>query len=133
MRSVREIDSDIYRRLRPHLRLFGTGRINLNSAEREVLLALEGMTEEAVAVIARFRRNGTRLRSLDELSQELSTSARSVLRDHMVRLRAKTTIDTRQVEVVSEAWVPGGITRSRLQGLLTRADNSVVLAWRRRS
>ncbi len=132
LRSVRGMDDDVYRRLVPHLRLLGTGRINLNSAEREVLLALEGMSEEAVAVIARTRRSGNRLASLDELNLALPPSARSIMRESLVRLRTKTTVDTREVEVVSEAWVPGGQTRSRLQGLFVRSDNDVILAWRRR-
>src|SRR5690606_8405821 len=46
LRFVMGMTSADYDLLSPHLTLFGSGRINLNSAPREVLLALPGVTEE---------------------------------------------------------------------------------------
>ncbi len=133
LRSVAGVDHDVFRRLSPHLRLFGSGRVNVNAAPREVLLAIDGMSEEAVGVLLRYRRSGRRLQNLEELAEELSSAGRSVLRARMVEMRDRTTFQTSEVEVMSEAWVPGGITHARVDGLFKRADNSVVLAWRRRS
>jgi general secretion pathway protein K len=129
--SVLGMTPEILELIRPHLTLLGTGQVNLNAAPRPVLLALPGIGEEAAGVLLR-RQNGARpLRSLAELSLELSSGARAVLQAETSALLARATFETREVEAVSDGWVDGSPVRVHAQGLLVRARDVAFLVWRR--
>ncbi len=128
---VRGMTPEIYEQVRPYLTLLGTGRVNLNAAEPPVLLALPGMSDEAVAVLLRYRRQGRRLGNLFELGQELSPGAERLLVSQLPRLVSRTTVVTHEVEVRSEGWTEGGQLRSEVEGLLVRGGGSAFLVWRR--
>ncbi len=131
LRFVQGMDDELFNRTHPYLTLLGTGRINLNAAEPEVLQALEGITQRALAVIIRFRRRGEIIASLNQVAQELPSAARSALQTNMTRLMSRTTFDTREVEVVSEGWIDGGLSRSQVQALFVRGGATVFMVWRR--
>lgn len=131
LRFVRGVDQGLYETIRPYFTLLGTGRVNLNAAEPEVILALEGMSNEAVAVVGRFRRQRRPLSSLAQLARELSPPARRAIEVNLIRLQSRVTFDTREVEVMSEGWGDGSIVHARVQGLLVRAGNSAFLVWSR--
>ena len=129
--SIRGMSPALHERMRPHLTLLGSGQVNLNLADRPVLLALPGITEEAVAVLFRYRRQGRTLGSITNLERDLSPGARRELTAALPALLARATTETREVEVTSEGWLPGSPVRVRVTGLLVRARSAVFYVWSR--
>jgi len=129
--SVRGMTPALYERMRPLLTLLGSGQINLNLADRPVLLALPGMTEEAVAVLLRYRRQRRTIGSIADLERDLSPRARRELTAELPALLARTTTETRELEIVSEGWLPGSPVRVRATGLLVRSRGAVFYVWSR--
>lgn len=129
--AVRGMTPALLERVAPYLTLIGSGQVNINLADRPVLLALPGMTEEAVAVLLRYRRERRTLDLIADLQRELSPAARRELAAALPALVARTTSQTREVEVTSEAWFPGSPVRARLTALLVRSRNYVFYVWSR--
>jgi general secretion pathway protein K len=127
---VRGMTPEIHARVLPYLTLVGSGRVNLNSADPVVLLALPGMTDEAVAVITRHRRQGRRLGNLFELSQQLSPGARAAFDAHLPQLLARTTMETREVELRGMGWDEGSPVRVSVHALVVRAGGNAFTVWR---
>jgi general secretion pathway protein K len=120
-----------YERVRPNLTLLGSGQVNVNAADRPVLLALPGMTEEAVAVLFRYRRRHQALANLTDLERDLSPGARNALAAHLPELLGQATTETREVAVTSVGWVEGSPVRVRITALFVRARGSVFQVWSR--
>ena len=129
--SVRGMTPAIYDRARPYLTLLGSGQVNVNLADRPVLLTLPGMTEEAVAVLFRYRRQHRTLGAITDLERDLSGGGRRALEVALPALLAQTTTETREVEVVSDGSLPGSPVRARVTGLLVRARSAVFYVWSR--
>ncbi|MGH7517991.1 MAG: general secretion pathway protein GspK [Gemmatimonadales bacterium] len=119
-----------YTQLRTFLTVHGTGRLNLNAAERPVLLALSGMTEQAVKVLSDRRAARRPVRTLSELQTLLPSGARDVLLPRIPELEARVVFETRELEVVSDAQLPGSPVRARVTVLLARAGDEAVVTWR---
>ena len=128
---VRGMTPEIYRRLRPHLTLLGTGQVNLNAADPVVLLALPGMSDDAVAVLMRYRREGRAVGNLFELSKDLPGDARRLFLSELPSLMTRVTTETREIEALSEGWADGSRIRVRAEGLLVRAGGTAQLVGRR--
>lgn len=126
LRFMRHVDSLTYARAAPHLTVIGTGRVSVNAAPRAVLLALPGMSEEAVAVVERHRARGSPLPDIQALARELSPRARDLLEEQLPVLRTRTSFETREVEVVSTGTSDGGV-ESRVTALLVRGGESVFV------
>jgi general secretion pathway protein K len=131
LRSVRGMTPALYERVRPHLTLLGSGQVNLNLADRPVLLALPGMTEEAVAVLFRYRRQRRTIGSITDLERDLTPGARRELNAALPTLLARTTTETRELEIVSQGWLPGSPVRVTATGLLVRSRGAVFYVWSR--
>lgn len=54
LRLIRGVSSQLYRRLEPYVTVYGSGRINLNTAERPVLEAL-GLSADGVSGLLAYR------------------------------------------------------------------------------
>lgn len=130
LRYVLHVDSVIYARAAPHLTVIGSGRVSVNAAPRPVLLALPGMSDEAVAVLERHRERGNPLPDLQSLARELSPGARALLEEQITILRQRVTFDTREVEVVSTGMSDGGL-EAKVTALLVRGGESVFLVHMR--
>lgn len=130
LRYVRGVTEEIYTRAYPHLTLLGIGQVNLATAERPVLLALPGMSEEAVAVLLRSRVRGLRRSSLFELPQQLSGSARRMLEDAIPELFRRTTLETRELVVHSEGTIEGSPIRAQVEVLFIPAGGTAHLVSR---
>ncbi len=128
---VKEMTPEILTLARPHLTLLGTGQVNLNAAPRPVLLALAGIGEEAAGVLLRHQEARRPIRSLAELSLELSSGARAALQAEATALLGRAAFETREVEAVSDGWAEGSPVRARDRGLLVRARDVAFLVWRR--
>lgn len=130
LRFVMGVSDSLDRLLRPYVTVFGGGRINLNAAPRPVLLALPGMTEEAAAVLLRYRQQGRRVTDLERFADELSPSARQLLRSALPSLQAITVLDAQEIHVASESWRRGGSARARIDAIISRDEEGRVV-WRR--
>lgn len=131
LRDVRGMTPALYEQVRPYLTLLGSGQINVNVADRPVLLALKGFTEEAVAVLYRYRRARRTVGLLQDLERQLSPPARREFAAALPELLGRATTVTREVEVESEAWLPGSPVRARVTGFLVRSRESVFYVWSR--
>jgi len=127
--EVQGMTRTMYERVRPFLTLLGSGQVNVNVADRPVLLALPGMTEEAVAVLVRYRRRHQTLANLTDLERDLPPGARNALAAHLPELLGRTTTETRELEVRSVGWVEGSPVRIRITGLFVRARGAVFYVW----
>lgn len=129
LRFVAGMDDSLYARVEPLVTVMGDGGVNLNVAPRPVLLALPGITEEAAARILAERAAGRRVTDLDRLAAMLPPGAREALRAATPLLRNVVTFDTREVHVVSEAWAAGGVTRVRVDAIISRNAEGRI-TWR---
>jgi general secretion pathway protein K len=125
--DVMGMTPELFARVSPYLTVTGTGEINVNAAPREVLLALSGMTEQAVAVIEARRGTGSRITSLDDLTQRLSSSARALLQAHNAELLPRLSFETRELELQSTGWTGDGRVPVVARGLLIRARTTAFL------
>ena len=116
--------------LQTYLTVTGDGGVNLNAAPRPVLLALPGMTEESVSLLLRERTAGRRVTDLARFIDALSPGARQQMRTAMPVLRSIVALETREIQVTSEAWQPGGATRVRVDAIISRDAEGRVI-WRR--
>ena len=130
VRFVMGMSDSLYVLLRSYVTVFGSGRVDLNAAERPVLLTLPGMNEETVALLLRYRRQGRRVTDLDRFADELSPSGRLLLRSALPVLQATAVLDTREIHVASDAWRRGSNVRVRIDAILSRDDEGRVV-WRR--
>jgi general secretion pathway protein K len=130
LRHVMGMTPEIYRLVRPHLTLLGTGQVNLNAASRPVLLALPGMSEQAVGLLLR-RSGGSRpVRTLAELGNDLSTAPRKALQDHFAELSTRAVFETREVIATADGWTDGSPVHVTATGLFVRAGPNAVMLWR---
>lgn len=126
LRWVLGMTSNTYKRVAPWLTTVGSGRINLRTAGRPVLLALPGMTEEAVAWIIRLRRDPWRPLDLQHLHSLLGSEARAIMLPHLPMLIARTVTVTMEVEVRSEGWATAGRLMTEASALMVRAGEELI-------
>ena len=125
--EVMGMTPELFAKVSPYLTVSGTGRVNLNAAPREVLLALPGISDEAVAVIEGQRGTGSRITSLEDLTRRLSSSARALLQAHYAELLPRVTFETRELELKSTGWTGDGRVPVVVRGLLVRARTTAFL------
>ena len=130
LRFVMGMTDSLYRIVSPYVSTLGSGRVDLNAAERPVLIGLPGMTEESVAALLSYRQHGRRVADLNRFADELSPSARLRLRAAMLQLQAMTVLEPREIHVASESWRRGTMTCVRIDAIISRDDEGRVV-WRR--
>ncbi len=130
LRNVEGMTPELLARISPLVTTRGSGTINANSASREVLLSLPGFSDEAAAVVIRARQNRSPLRSLDELTKQLSGGGGNAIADAMSELNSRLSFDTREVAVDVEGWVDGSPVRSRFSAVYERTGDAVLVKWR---
>lgn len=131
LRHVKDVTPDVVERVLPYLILVGEGRVNLYAADRPVLFALPGMTEEAVGALMRLRRQRRWLSSVADLVTELSPRSQESLQARLPDLMARTTLETRELEIVSTGRPDNGRPGVTIQGLFVRGGDHVFLVWTR--
>lgn len=133
LKYVKGMTPAIFSRVRPFLTLMGTGQINVNDAPRPVLLALPGMSEEAVAVLERMRGSSEQIHSLQDLSLQLSSGARATLTGAIPYLLPLAAFETRELDVRSEGWIDGSPVHKWIDALIVKAGGLGVVAFRQAS
>ena len=129
LRHVAGVSEPLFALLRPLVRVVGGPRVNLNTAGGPVLLALPGMTPDAVALVLRWRQQGRRVNDVSSLATALPAGARARLLAGMPALLPMVSTDTREVLVTSVA-LRDGVERARVEALMVK-DNGVRIGWRR--
>lgn len=130
LQNVEGMTPELFARMSSLVTTRGSGTINANSASREVLLSLPGFGDEAASVVIRARQNRTPIRSLDELTKQLSGGGRNAIADAMSELNARLSFDTREVVAEVEGWVDGSPVRARLSTVYERTGDAVLVKWR---
>jgi general secretion pathway protein K len=130
LRDVEGMTDETYARIAPFLSTLGRGQINANEAPRAVLRSLPGIGDEAVDAILRARQSGRPFRSLDELTQRISSGARELLVVAMPELSPRMTFDTRQVVVESNGWVDGSAVHVHATALYERTGDALLTVSR---
>ncbi len=128
--SVLGMNPGLYARMKDHLTVRGTGRVNLNAAGRPVILALLGMTEQAARVLADRRPTRRPVRSLSELQSLLPSGPREALLPHIPALESRVLFETRELDVICEGEVVGSPVRARIRAVLGRTPDQAVVTWR---
>ena len=131
LRNVDGMTAELYRQVAPLFTVFGTGQVNLNAAPGVVLRSLPGLGEEAVSFILRAQQNRTTLHSLEEITQRLSSGARSAILDAGGELTQRITFETREVVVDAEGWLDGSPLRSHGEAMYVRGGGAFFTVWRR--
>lgn len=131
IRWILGMTAEAYSRAGPRLTTVGSGRVNLRTADRAVLLALPGMTEEAVALVMRLRRDPWRALDIGLVQQSLSPSAKAIMLPHLPALGARTLSTTTEVEVHSTGWTEYGRVQVLVSALIVRADDEILTGSRR--
>jgi len=96
----------------------GPGTINLNAAPRQVLLALPGLSPEAVDRLIARREIGRRVGSLDELAGLLSPNAREVLLARYADLARLATFTPPQLKITAQGSIGGKPPRATISVLV---------------
>lgn len=115
---------------RERLSVGGPGQVNVNTAPREVLRALPGMSDETVEAVLTSRRTGARIASFLEFTEQLPPAFRGSVVRAADRLIPLLSYDTYAVRVHSEGWVDGSPVRVHAEALMARGGNTVFVQWR---
>ncbi|MGH2728528.1 MAG: hypothetical protein ACRDKS_16280 [Actinomycetota bacterium] len=109
----------------------GSGSVNLSSAPRRVLLALPGLTTEAVERILYRRIVGRPLTSIDALAAELSPPARVTLMRRYADLVRLATFRAPRLVVRAEGWVEGFVPRATIEHIIVPLPDRLAVVGRR--
>ena len=131
LRDVDGMTRELFVRIAPHLTLLGTGQVNVNAAPREVLLSLPGMGDETIAAIVRAQRARRPIRSMEELTAQLSSGARSSLVEAMGELQQRVAFESREVVVEADGWLDGSPVHVTAEALLARGGDAMSTIGRR--
>lgn len=131
LRDVDGMTPQLFARMAPFVTALGTGQINVNAAPREVLLSLPGMGDESIAAIVRAQRARRPIRSMEELTAQLSSAARSSLVEQMSELQQRAAFESREVVVEADGWLDGSPARVTAQALLARGGDAMFTIGRR--
>lgn len=109
----------------------GSGAVNLATASRPVLLALPGLTPEAVEVITYGRAVGRPVTSLDALAAELSPPARAALMNRYADLARLATFIAPQLMVRVRGWVEGFTPQATIEEITVPLPERLAVVGRR--
>ena len=130
LRNVRGMNPEVFQRISLYITLVGSGRININSAERPVLLTLPGIGDDAATVIL-SRRQTAPLTTIALILESLSPAARKMLEPHIPALASMTTARADEVEVISTGYSGDRRALAVREALFVRNGNEAFITWQR--
>jgi general secretion pathway protein K len=131
LRDLYAMPPGAYDLLAPRLTLRGSGAVNVNTADRAVLLSVPGLDRGVVDAIVRLRARGASMRDFDALVATVPVAFRTALIDRSATLEPLLTFAVREVEVESEATIAGTPARARAAVTLTRGGGVAFVSGRR--
>lgn len=126
---------EIYATVSPYMTTRGNGFINLNTAPAAVLRVLPGMTDVIVANIEQLRSAGRRITSVAQVMQATqrgrpqSPAQAAATSAATQRLSARTTVDTREVELTIIARGGPQSQPARLVAIVERGQQATI-GWK---
>lgn len=99
---VKGITPQIFELLRDHLTVYGSGKININFASREVLLSVPAMTQEMAETIVQLRKKKGKIKKLSTL-KEIFRHFGIIGKDYMKILDYLTIDDSNYITINSVA------------------------------
>jgi len=130
LRYVLGMTGELFDRIRPHVTVTGSGRINVNAAPEPVLLALPGFTPAAVAELIRLRNAELYPRTAEELRALLGRAYRPA-EGGVRELASVASYRTLEVEVVSRGQVTGGRMAVTARTVISLSREGAVVTWRK--
>jgi len=131
LRHVLGMTPEIYNAMRPFLTLSGSGRINVNAAPEEVLLAIPGVTPAAAQELLRLRRTGTLPRNFVELRSLLPAGSIAAIEARQQPFNRRVAYTTNEVEVTADVHIPNSPVRARVQVVVGRVNSGSIVLWRK--
>ncbi len=128
--GVLEMPEVPWRCARRVLSVGGVGQVNVNTAPREVLRALPGMSEAGAEALLASRRDGARIGNFVEFAERIPPALREGVMRASDRLLPRLSYDTYAVRVHSEGWVQGSPVRVSAEALMVRGGGTVFVQWR---
>lgn len=133
--NVMNMTPEIYATVSPFLTVRGDGTVNLNTAPAAVLRALPGMTDEILGQILTLRSAGRRITSAQQVMQAATRGRTAAIQTAgqaaAQRLQARTSVDTRQVELTIIAKVAPHAQPTRLMAIVEKsAPTLATLEWK---
>ena len=137
--DVKGMTSDALEKARPYLRTYGTGTINLNTAEEPVLRAIPGMTDVILSRILAMRANGGRIQNINQIMPGISQQQprpgqgqgqQTAQQAQAQRVAQNSTVDTQEVELQLTASAGPQALPARLRATITRNGNQTSITWR---
>lgn len=114
-----------------HATVLGPGSINLSVAPGPVLLALPGMTAEAVERVLYRRAVGRPITNLDELAGQLSPTSRELFLNRYGDLARLATFAPPELVVRLEGWVVGFAPRATIEVFAVPLPERLAIVGRR--
>lgn len=109
----------------------GPGSVNLSAAPQRVLLALPGLTPEAVDRLLARRAVGRPIGSLDELAGQLTPSGREALLARYADLARVATFAPPQLKITAEGGMGAEPLRSTIEALVVPLPDRMAVIRRR--
>lgn len=135
--DVKGMTSEVLEKARPYLRTYGTGTINLNTAEEPVLRAIPGMTDVILARVLAMRANGGRIQNMNQIipgsSQQQprpGQGQQTAQQAQAQRVAQNSTVDTQEVELKLTASAGPQALPARLSATITRNGTQTSITWR---
>lgn len=117
---VRGVEAEDLKRLKPHVTVFGDGKLNVNSASAELFQSWDAeVREDAVATLVALQKE-TPIESLSMLKEKLGVDAFSVLNRQL-----DLTVTSRYYEIRSQALMGDGV--STVTAVIDKTTNSLIM------
>ncbi|MBC8090270.1 MAG: general secretion pathway protein GspK [Phycisphaerae bacterium] len=134
--DVRGMTPEIMEKLRPYMRTYGNGLVNLNTAEAPVLRGVPGMTEPVLANILALRANGGRIRTMNDVlpgssgAQPRPGQGGNPQQTGNQRIAQNSTVDTEEVDLVITARAGPQAQPAQLRATIRKNGNQTTITWR---
>jgi general secretion pathway protein K len=125
-RNAAGITESVWRAIGHHVTVLGTGRVNINSAPREVLASLPGFNDEVTALAVALRAQARPVTSLADVSSGISFASRRLLTDALPALASLVAFAQSAHEVEVTVTTADGAVARRTVELLPSPGGWVV-------
>ena len=131
LRFVRGMTPAILAGIRDDLAVFGSGQVNVNTADWSVLMSIPGVTPLAAEIIVQAQTSNRRIESVRQLTDLLPSQARGPLERALMSALPRLAFDTHEMFVRSDGWIEGSPVRVREEAVIARGGNAAFVTWRR--
>lgn len=131
LRNVLNVTPDLFASAAPWLTVAGSGRVNVNAAPEEVLVAIPTFTPNVAAEIVRRRNAGQYARNSSELRGMIGRIWQAPEGQDAAEFNRRVTFATNEVEVLSVGMITGSPVRTTVRTVLGRSTTEALVVWRR--